>query len=434
MKKQLIAIAGLAILSTPAMATKARILALGENINDNIGSLYFSDSRNIFQNAAYANEYKDMVIFEWGSTGSSAGPAGTTVKGDNDISAQAEGGFLKSHGNYVYGLYLGAESPYTNEIRSYTRALNNDGFQQDNQIDAFFAGESSTLGKWGVNATYSDSKDDAQDAKQSSASIRFGMIKNKTEAFINVALKNEAEIGALSGAPTPTAAPGKDEFKGKLGFELGATQDLDVVKVFAYVRHAKWEHDGNSTATGVTLPYTAYQGKFDGTYWLYQVGAGREYKVNDKATLFFKGEYLNFMRKVETTSAPADGEEINLDDYRVPVTVGLEYDAASWLVLRGSVVQNLISETDNDYDGNTANVSAGVLAKRPSGKRTAANSTNVNAGLTLKFGELAIDGVVGTTNAANGITGTTPTTGVGNKAGILSLDNLATRVAMTYKF
>jgi hypothetical protein len=426
MKKQLIAIAALAILSTPAMATKARMLALGENIQDNIGSLYFSDSRNIFQNAAYANDYKDMVIMEWGSTGSSAGPAGTTIKGDTDTSPQAEGGFLKSAGNYVYGLYLGSESPYTNEIRSYTRSLNNDAFQQDNQLDLFFAGQSEMLGKWGVNLTYSNSKDDAQDAKQSSASIRFGMIKNKTEVFTNIALDNKAEMGAAGPGGAQNPAGGKDEFKGKLGFELGATQDLDVVKAFAYVRHAKWESEADSAIAPV--PSTAYVGKFDGTYWLYQVGAGKEHKINDKATLFAKAEYLNFMRKVEATSGTADGETLKLDDWRVPVTLGLEYDAATWLTLRGSVVQNVASTTDNDYDGNEAVVSAGVRAKRPSGKRTAANSTNVNAGLTLKFGELAIDGVIGTTTAA-GANGSTA-----NEAGVLSLDNLASRVAMTYKF
>lgn len=422
MKKQLIAIAALALLSTPAMATKARLIALGENIQDNIGSLYFSDSRNIFQNAAYANDYKDMVIMEWGSAGTSAGPAGTTIKGDTDQSPQAEGGFLKSAGNFVYGLYLGAESPYTNEIRSYTRSLNNDSFHQDNQIDVFFAGQSEMLGKWGVNLTYSASENDAQDAEQSSASIRFGMIKNKTEAFANIAIKNEAEMGA-AGPTGAQAATGSDEFKGKLGFEVGATQDLDVVKAFAYVRHANWEHDADSVIGPV--PSTAYTGKFDGTYWLYQVGAGKEHKINDKATLFAKAEYLNFMRKVEATSGTADGEELNLDDYRVPVTIGLEYDAATWLTLRGSVVQNIISQTDNDYDGNEAAVSAGVQARRPSGKRTAANSTNVNAGLTLKFGELAIDGVIGTDGSNNSTTA---------EKGALTLDNLASRVAMTYKF
>lgn len=423
MKKQLIAIAGLAILSTPAFATKARMIALGENINDNIGSLYFSDSRNIFQNAAYANDYKDMIIMEWGANGAANAVA---PKADSDKTPQAEGGFLKSAGNYVYGLYLGAESPYTNEIRSYSRSIINDSFHQDNQIDAFFAGESAVLGKWGVNGTYSNSKNDSQNAKQSSASIRFGMIKNKTEAFANIALKNEASIQSLTGAnpTTPTPVAGKDEFEGKRGFELGATQDLDVVKVFGYVRHATWRSDANSVNVGPNGSYTAYTGKFDGTYWLYQVGAGKELKVNDKSTLFFKAEYLNFLRTVKAVSGADNGAKVEINDYRVPVTVGLEYDAASWLTLRGSVVQNLISQADNDYDGATG-LSIGVQQKKPEGKRTVANSTNVNAGLTLKFGELAIDGVIGTS-------GTTNDTATEN--GTLSLDNLASRVAMTYKF
>jgi len=379
MKKQLIAVSILAVMSAPAMATKARMIALGENINENNGSFYFSDSRNIFQNAAYANIYKNMVIAEWGSNGA---PNTVSPKGDSDKNPQAEGGFLKSHGNYVYGLYVGAESAYTNELRGYTRSLRNDAYHQDNQIDLFFAGEAAV--KWGANVTYSNSKRDSEDAKQSSASVRFGVIAEKIEGFVNVSLQNKAEVQSLAGANPATGTPngGKDEFKGKLGFEVGGTYNADFAKLFAYVRHANWEHDAESV-NSATAPYTAYTGKFDGSYWLYQVGAGKEHKLNDKATLFTKAEYLNFTRKVEVTSGAADGAEINLDNYSVPVTVGLEYDAASWLTVRGSVVQNLISQTDNDYDGKEANVSSGVLTARPSGKRTIANSTNVNAGMTL---------------------------------------------------
>jgi hypothetical protein len=421
MKKQLIALASLALVSTPALATKARMIALGENINDNIGSLYFSDSRNVFQNAAYANDYKNMVIAEWGANGASSTVAG---KGDSDKTPQAEGGFLKSAGNYVYGLYVGAESPYTNELRGYSRSLRNDAFHQDNQIDLFFAGEGSV--KWGTNLTYSNSKRDSEKAKQQSLSVRFGVIADKIEGFANVSLANKAEVQSLAGANPTTGAPngGKDKFEGKLGFELGGTYNADFAKLFAYVRHAEWEHDADSV-NSTTAPYTAYTGKFDGSYWLYQVGAGKEHKLNDKATLFTKLEYLNFMRKVEPTSGAANGAEINLDDYYVPVTVGLEYDAASWLTVRGSVVQNLVSQTDNDYDGKEANVSSGVLLKRSSGKRTIANSTNVNAGLTLKFGELSVDGVIGTDGTANDSK---------SEKGNLTLDSLASRVSMTYRF
>ncbi len=417
----------LAVISVPAFATKARMIALGENVQDNIGSLYFSDSRNIFQNAAYANDYKDMFIAEWGGSSERAAPspvpAGNTVKGDADTTPQAEGGVLKSVGNYVYGLYLGAESPYTNELRQYTRTLNNGGFHQDNQIDVFFAGQGSM--KWGLNVTYSNSKDSSQGARQSSASVRGGIIKDNLEAFLNVSLVNEARIAARGAAGA--TINGEDKFQGKRGFEAGATYNLNVVKVFGYVRHAEWRHDADSTSVG-GIPSTAYTGKFDGAYWLYQVGAGKEHKLTDKTTLFTKLEYLSFNREVDPVSGAAT-KTITLDDWRAPLTIGLEHDAASWLTVRGSISQNILGQTDNDYNGQTASVSSLVTGSRTSGKRSVANTTNVNAGATLKLGEVSIDGVIGTDN--NNGTGIGSTTA---EKGILNTDNLMTRVAMTYKF
>ena len=413
----------LAVISVPAFATKARMIALGENVQDNIGSLYFSDSRNIFQNAAYANDYKDMFIAEWGVSGVAA----TTAKGDTDTVPQAEGGFLKSHGNYVYGLYLGAESPYTNEIRSYSRLVDNSTFHQDNQIDVFFAGEGSM--KWGLNATYSASKDSSKGARQSSASVRGGIIKNNLEAFLNVALKNEARIA--SATATGVAVNGEDKFQGKRGFEAGATYNLDIVKVFGYVRHATWQHDANSTIGGAA-PRTAYEGKFDGTYWLYQVGAGKEHKLTDKTTLFTKFEYLSFNREVDPTSGNAT-KTITLDDWRAPLTIGLEHDASSWLTVRGSISQNILGQTDNSFKGQEGVIAPAVQGLRSPGKRSIANTTNVNAGATLKFGEFSIDGVIGTNSNSQAVADSAVTDSKTEK-GILSLDNLMTRVAMTYKF
>src|SRR5690606_28970424 len=109
--KKIIALAGLAVLATnTAEASKARLLALGENL-ETAGALYFSDNRNIFQNAAYIHEYKDGIYLEWGAQGTEFN-SNYTVPGannnlankmDTDTNPQAEGGFLKSHGKYVYG-------------------------------------------------------------------------------------------------------------------------------------------------------------------------------------------------------------------------------------------------------------------------------------------------------------------------------------------
>ncbi len=423
MKKQIVLGLALAVSAAPAFATKARMLALGENINENIGSLYFSDSRNMFQNAAYINMYKNMVITEWG--GSAVGTAGTgSAKKDTDNNPQAEGGVTYGHGKYAYGLYLGAESPYTNEIRTYTRSIQNSSFNQDNQIDAFFGGDEGEL-KWGTNVTYSNSKDSSQGARQTSTSVRFGFIKNKLEGFANIALQNQARMQSRTGAGGTTLIDGTDKFQGKRGFELGATYDLSAVKVFGYVRHAAWEHNAMSTAAN---NITAYTGKFDGTYWLYQLGAGKEHKMTDKTTVFTKLEALAFYRNVKGTSGALNGKKVDLDDMRIPLTIGLEHDAASWLTVRGSIVQNIWSKVDNNYHGNDGSIAPAIVTTvRQNGKGTANNSTNVNAGATLKFGDLSVDGVVGTNN--NGTT-----TDTAGEKGILSLDNLMTRVAMTYKF
>ena len=90
-----------------------------------------------------------------------------------------------------------------------------------------------------------------------------------------------------------------------------------------------------------------------------------------------------------------------------PLTLGFEADATSWLVLRGSVSQNvLINKTE------TKGVSKG----------TQANQTSVNAGATLNFGKLKVDGSIG--NAA----------GTGNQTGVLKTDDLLTRVGVHYWF
>jgi poly-gamma-glutamate capsule biosynthesis protein CapA/YwtB (metallophosphatase superfamily) len=106
MKKQLIVALGLAVLATPAMASKARLQALGE---DTFGSFYINDNRNIFLNAAHVNNHKDFVTFETGST---------IADGADDSAAapRPEGGVFFGQGNLVYGVQLGNESNTSNLV------------------------------------------------------------------------------------------------------------------------------------------------------------------------------------------------------------------------------------------------------------------------------------------------------------------------------
>jgi hypothetical protein len=103
----------------------------------------------------------------------------------------------------------------------------------------------------------------------------------------------------------------------------------------------------------------------------------------------------------------------------LPLVVGLEYDAASWLALRASVVQNVYGNAEADPKAGS----------KVSG--TVAN-TAVNAGASLKFGELTVDGLISTDSNGDASAGTTQSTAGGN--GSLRTDALMTRVSMTYRF
>ena len=70
MKKQIALAMGLAVISGSALASKARLQALGEDTN---GSWFIQDNRNIFLNASHVNLNKDMVTMEWGAADSADG-------------------------------------------------------------------------------------------------------------------------------------------------------------------------------------------------------------------------------------------------------------------------------------------------------------------------------------------------------------------------
>ena len=75
------------------------------------------------------------------------------------------------------------------------------------------------------------------------------------------------------------------------------------------------------------------------------------------------------------------------------------------------------------------------VSQKNTSNKNLANTTVVNAGATLKFGELSVDGVIGNTdqNAVLPAGGPTNAGGAGT-TGSLRTDNLMSRVSMTYRF
>jgi hypothetical protein len=405
MKKLMMIGSALLVLSTSVFATEARLLALGMKETDNDGSYYIQDSRNIFLNAANVNNFADMLITEWGSAGRTVGAKATV---DTVPAPKAQGGVLKRYGGLVYGAYFGNESNTSALLRIAGSNLNTALLQTtDNQIDLFVGGEAAV--KWGANVLYAKGKDETVGSKDSAYATRLGVIGNGWDAHANISLGSKSER-----TDTPSM------FKGKIGYHLGGSVNAGAGKAFGYYKHYGWDQELRNTSM--------VKGDFS-TYFL---GYGSEMAVNgsDKliASLGVKKTdiNINFATKAEVRNLV------------IPLTLGYEAKATEWLTVRGSVIQNLYGKKKNkfvtDATGNNGLNSVATLlvsgAYGATGTSTIANSTEVNSGLTLTFGQLSLDGLIGMTSTA----GVDETTAGAGKKGVLSLSNLETKVGLTYKF
>lgn len=365
MKRQTLVIAGLALLSTNAFASKARVEALGQ---DGVrGSEFISDSRNVFRNPAVLNDTKNYLVTEWGT-------AATT---DTAAAPRAEGGFFREAGSFAYGLYLGNSNGRDNAARTSAAGTY---LNQTNAMDLFFAGDMGV--KWGAKLHYASSKNEVLSATQTKKNTAFGLglgaVMGSAEAYLDLDLSDKSTGGAAA----------TDEWKLKPSFLVGGSYAWEGTTFFANYSSSKYEVKTATTATTKDSAIT--------------VGAGRIMEINPTARIFTDAKV------VMTTNEVAAGKT---KTNTLPVTLGMEAEATSWLTLRGSVAQNVILNDTKNTAGK---------------KSTNTNTTNVNAGATLNFGKLKVDGVIGTTAAARN--------GASAEEGVLATDNLLTRVGVTYMF
>jgi len=176
MKRQTLVIAGLALLSTNAFASKARVEAFGNNAN-----LYIKDSRKIFRNTDTVNSNKNYMITEWGNA----------VKADATGTPRAEGGFFRESGSLAYGLYLGDEGSRNGTRVDNTTAA---GFlSQDNALDLFLGGDAGF--QWGAKLHYASAKDETGVAtanrKNSAFGLGLGAVMGSAELYANIDLSDK---------------------------------------------------------------------------------------------------------------------------------------------------------------------------------------------------------------------------------------------------
>jgi len=442
MKKLLMIGSALALLSSSAYATQARLLALGMNETDNEGSYYIQDQRNVFLNPAYVNLYPDYAVFEWGSTGFAPATV-TTATLSQTTAPKAQGGVFKKFGDFVYGVYMGNESNTSALLRiagTSGAAVANPGAAggpkmlqtADNQVDFFVGGEMGL--KWGADLTLAKGEDESRNSKDSAGAIRLGVIGSNWDAHANISFNSESE--ATSDAVTLPAGLGgpqtvNQKFDGKLGFHVGGSVEALNGRAFGYVKHYGWEQSDSYTYTAAGQTALGGQtGTVKGDFTSYYLGWGSSMEVNSGDHL-----YVSLTgKKTDINLKFADKGEIR--HLIVPVTFGYEAKALEWLTLRGSVVQNLYGKRDNKGLGELNAVARQLIGAiyGPNGEATIAGSTAVNAGATLTFGQLAVDGLVGLTDASRAGTNTATTGNPSTNDGVLALDNLAASVGVTYKF
>ncbi len=400
---------GLALLAsvftTSAFASVARLEALGE---DQYGSQYINDNRNMFLNAAAVNDHFDFVTFEWGDT--------TKVQ-NTESTPKAQGGIFRKTGDMVYGVYFGADSNTASQLRagglqaiasSTSTDVNNLAAQAQNEdtLDLFVGGETSF--KWGARLSYADASNEQggnyatgktfDKVEKSGILVGLGAIAGNNEFYANIGAGNELKIEGIT-----DLGGGDYHFKGELGFQVG------------YIRAL-----GNNAKAW--LEYRAQDVKeeevssLDETWEVsvYQIGYGKVSKLNDVFTANYK---LVYNADKQENRGFASGQE-DYEETRLTATLGMEAMVKEWLTLRASIANNLMGETTALAAGGTSKDS-----------RTIADSTEIALGASLNFGDFAIDGLIGNNADSDGTAGET-----GDDNGQIRTDSLMSRVSMTYKF
>jgi len=395
--KKLLLIAALASLSIPAFASKARVTALGN-------ADHLVDPQSAFDNPAHLTLMGDYVTFEAGATTPAyTGVTGTTTWAEylNGIATPpgAEGGFVRSSGDAKYGAYLGRRSAFTDAARGAFGFL-----RQENPFELQYAMKGAI--NWGAALNYSSSDKKTAAQKQQAMGVRFGATTDTWEGFAVIGLGSTADgataANILQGGDAnangivddviPVAADTTAKYKGTIGFKVGGAYKMENIRLYGKYYMDGFKYEGAS-ATFNDLKVEQSQldlgaidhNKIDGGQWFYGV-----------ALQMFNAKKSNAAIDTKTTAT------------YLPFLVGLEYDAASWLTLRGSASQNVLLGSTKTDDG-----AAGFSDETD----TIRNNTKVAAGLGLRFGKWTADG-----SWAAQTTGTVNTT------------NFMTNLGMTYAF
>lgn len=394
MKKLVILAAVLA--SANVYATRARVNALG-------APAHLIDVETIYTNPADMLMMGDFVNIEAGPTNDdNCDDASTlTVVETCAPNSNAKGQVVRSFGNSKFGLSLGNQSknattwglrdPNITGIIATGGAGTTTIKNQQNPVGVSWASKFNDM-LVGASLIYSNYNDKATEEKESSAGVRLGMRTGNWDAKLGVGFLNKFE--------NPAA-----EYKGTAGYSAGVGYMMDSNYFYGSAEIAGAEVDNSAppaaTFADVKIDYTKYL-----------VGINHIIK-GEASNLFFGAAIAQETTKIELSAV---NTERKITQLYLPVTAGVEADANSWLVLRGSITQNVILNNYKSATNGTASTEGAP----------ALNTTAAAVGAGLKLDKLTIDGTFQTLTSKIPGTVATSRTAEDNK--------FVSTVGMTYMF
>ena len=334
--KNLLVIA-VALASVNAFATRARVNALGN-------SPHLVDAQTVYTNPA------DMFVLGGDYVTIESGKTAATSLNDG-----AEGMVVRSMGDAKMGLSLGHDSKNAFETRGLAMQS---GFaattmkMQQNPIELSYGMKSGDI-SWAGTLVYSKYQNKmTPNDKEDTMGLKGGMRMGAIDAYVGLGLANNFE----------NDTDGK--FKGTMGLLVGAGYQMDNMYF-----------NGAVTSTGFKTENTSGTETHKVDYTKIDLKATTSHK-KDGNEFFYGAGLTNEVRKDGATAV-----DTKKTDMFLPVWMGLEADANSWMTLRASITQNVLldSHKEETAGNSTAETNPGV------------NNTVAAVGVGLKFNKVTVD-------------------------------------------
>lgn len=334
--KKLLMIAVVTFASASAFATKARLNSLSYPM-----SRQLTDVQTVFVNPSDLTLMGSWATFEMGNSNLAGTVAMTTPN--------AEAGFARAVGDARWGFYMGHSNAGI-LVDTFARgaALRPTGLLiEENPINLFYAAKMADIA-WGLGLNYANTDRKAA-GKQNSTGVTLGMRMGFWDASLDVDAADKAENATLS-------------WEGKTGADLRVGYVMDTM--YFYGQYTMAGGKSTTVATGATATDVENS----------RIALGVVNTAKSEGGEFFYGAALAMTNTNEKVAAG------KTESLALPVVIGIEADAASWLVLRGSITQTVLlnSVKTTPVSGTSTDATGG-------------NNTRVAAGTGIKFNKFVLD-------------------------------------------